>query len=83
MAKVTVTSAGTQILNGAQSTNTVVVVGSTPVRFGTGTIGARVFDDLAPLGAGQYIVFPPSIIVTVYALPTKTQAFIYTEGFGA
>lgn len=82
MAKVTVTSAGVQILDGTQTVNTLVTVGNTPVRHGTGTIGARPFDDLSPLGAGQYIIFPPSVRVTIYALPTKTQAFIYTEGFG-
>jgi hypothetical protein len=83
MAKVTVTSAGVQILDGTQTVNTLVKCGGTPVRFGTGTIGARVFDDLTPLDAGQYIIFPPSRRVTVYALPSKTQAFIFTEDFGA
>lgn len=82
MAKVTVTSAGVQILDGTQTVNTLVTVGNTPVRHGTGTIGARAFDDLSPLGAGQYIIFPPGVRVTLYALAAKTQAFIYTEGFG-
>ena len=83
MAKITVTSAGVQILDGTQVVNTLVTVGNTPVRHGTGTIGARVFEDLSPLGAGQYIIFPPGVRVTLYALAAKTQAFIFTEDFGA
>ena len=83
MAKVTVTSAGVQILDGTQTTNTLVTVGSTPIRVGTGTIGARVFDDLAPIGAGQYIVFPPGVRTTLFCAASDSYAIIHTEGFGA
>lgn len=83
MAKVTVTSAGVQILDGTQTVNTLVTVGSTPIRHGTGTIGARAFDDLSPLGAGQYIIFPPGVRVTLFCATSDSYAIIHTEGFGA
>jgi hypothetical protein len=82
MAKVTVTSAGVQILDGTQTVNTLVTVGSTPIRHGTGTIGARPFDDLSPLGAGQYIIFPPGVRVTLYCGTSDNYAIVHTEGFG-
>ena len=83
MAKVTVTSAGNQILDGSQVENTLMTVGSTPIRIATGVVGARVFDDLAPLGAGQYIIFPPSLRVTIFCAVSDSYAIIHTEGFGA
>lgn len=83
MAKVTVTSAGNQILDGTQVENTLMTVGSTPIRIATGVVGARVFDDLAPLGVGQYIIFPPSLRVTIFCAVSDSYAIIHTEGFGA
>jgi hypothetical protein len=82
MAKVTVTSAGVQILDGTQTVNTKVTVGKTPIRECTGLIGARVFDDFAPLPADFVTIYPPGVRVTLFCLPSKTQAFVFTEGFG-
>lgn len=81
MAKVTVASTGTQILNGAQTVNTLIVVGSTAIRMATGVVGARTYDDMAPLGAGQRIIIPPSITVTLYCKAGE-DAPVWTEGFG-
>ena len=82
MAKVTVTSAGVQILDGTQTVNTIVSTEASPVSFGVGPIGGRVFSDLAVIPAWRQYIFPPSVIVTLYALPSKTNAYVKTEVFG-
>lgn len=82
MSKVTVASTGTQILDGTQTVNTLLVVGSTAIRMATGAVGVRTYADMAPLGAGQRIIIPPSIVVTLFCAAGE-DASAWTEGFGA
>ena len=83
MSKLTVTSTGTVILDGTQTVDTLVAVGTGGLRFATGTVGGRVYDDMAPLGSGQIVVFPAGLLITGFTETAGKTCSIWKEVFGA
>lgn len=83
MAKTLIASTGTQILDGTQTTNTLVSIGSIALRMATGTVGVRTYDDMLPIAGGQRIIIPPSVRVTFFCTASETSAYVWFEAFGA
>jgi hypothetical protein len=80
MTKYTIDDDGTQVLDGTQTTNTLIRIGDN-VRMATGTVGERTYDDMLPLGTGQLFIVPPGVRVTFFTGTDETSV-VWTEVFG-
>lgn len=81
MAEFTITPAGVEILDGTQTVNTFVSVGSTPIRMGTGVVGVRPVADLAPIAGNTIYIVPPLVRTTLY-VTGAINGTVWTEGYG-
>ena len=82
MAAVTVATTGTALLDGTETTDTLVRFASQKMRFVIGSTSGRNYDNAFPVDAGQIIAFPAGVSVTAYAAENTATAFV-EEGFSA
>ena len=81
MAQVDVGTTATTILDGTQTTDTLVKVGAFPIRIATGSATGRTFANSTPIDKGQIVIFPAGVIVTGFV--ASGTAPVWVEGFGA
>ena len=80
MAQVNVTTDATTILDGTETVDSLVRVGSFPIRIATGDPASRSFANATPMSPGQVVIFPAGVEVTAWV--GSGSAPVWVETFG-